>query len=90
MRCARPALSRSWPDLTPQAVRAYCDALERARSPATVAKHPSTLRGLAEALGIDAKSYARASERAGRGEPRALTHDECARLLRMADAAPPM
>lgn len=37
-------------DVTPEAVRAYRDALERAgRSPATVAKHLSALRGLADA-----------------------------------------
>ena len=42
-------------DLTPEAVRAYRDALERSgRSPATVAKHLSALRGLADAVGADA------------------------------------
>ena len=41
-------------DLTPEAVRRYRDLLEQAgRSPATVAKHLSALRGLAEALGAD-------------------------------------
>ena len=73
--------------LTPEAVRAYRDALERAgRSPATVAKHLSALRGLAEALGVETQQLRTVrSERVGRGEPRALTHDEWARLLRMPD-----
>ena len=44
-------------DLTAEAVRAYRDQLERAgRSPATVAKHLSALRGLAEALALDARA----------------------------------
>jgi site-specific recombinase XerD len=74
-------------DLTPEAVRAYRDALERAgRSPATVAKHLSALRGLAEALGVETQQLRTVrSQRVGRGEPRALTHDEWARLLRMPD-----
>ena len=42
-------------DVTPEAVRAYRDALERAgRAPATVAKHLSALRSLADAVGADA------------------------------------
>jgi integrase/recombinase XerD len=73
-------------DLTAEAVRAYRDALERAgRSPATVAKHLSALRGLAEALGLDAQLRTVRSARVARGEPRALSHDEWARLLRMPD-----
>ena len=73
-------------DLTVEAVRAYRDALERAgRSPATVAKHLSALRGLAEALGVDAQLRTVRSARVARGEPRALSHDEWARLLRMPD-----
>jgi integrase/recombinase XerD len=73
-------------DLTAEAVRAYRDALERAgRSPATVAKHLSALRGLAEALGLDAQLCSVRSARVGRGEPRALSHDEWTRLLRMPD-----
>jgi hypothetical protein len=41
-------------DVTAEAVRAYRDALERAgRSPATVAKHLSAPRGLADALGLE-------------------------------------
>ena len=39
-------------DLTPEALRAYRDALEHAdRSPATIAKHLSAIRGLAAAVG---------------------------------------
>ena len=73
-------------DVTAEAVRAYRDALERAgRSPATVAKHLSALRGLAEALGVDAQLRTVRSARVGRGEPRALSHEEWARLLRMPD-----
>jgi site-specific recombinase XerD len=74
-------------DLTPEAVRAYRDALERAgRSSATVAKHLSALRGLADALGVEAQQLRTVrSARVGRGDPRALTHDEWQRLLRMPD-----
>jgi integrase/recombinase XerC len=73
-------------DLTPEAVRAYRDALEHAgRSPATVAKHLSALRGLADAIGADAAMRTVRSARVARGEPRALDHDEWARLLRMPD-----
>ena len=74
-------------DLTPEAVRAYRDALERTgRAPATVAKHLSALRGLADALGVETQQLRTVrSQRVGRGEPRALTHDEWARLLRMPD-----
>jgi site-specific recombinase XerD len=73
-------------DLTPAAVRRYRDLLEQAgRSPATVAKHLSALRGLAEALGADQAMRTVRSARVARGEPRALTHDEFARLLRMPD-----
>jgi integrase/recombinase XerD len=73
-------------EVTPETVRAYRDALERAgRAPTTVAKHLSALRGLAEALGADAAVRTVRSARVGRGEPRALTHDEWARLLRMPD-----
>lgn len=73
-------------NVTPETVRAYRDALERAgRAPTTVAKHLSALRGLAEALGADAAVRTVRSARVGRGEPRALTHDEWTRLLRMPD-----
>ena len=74
-------------DVTAEAVRAYRDALERAgRAPATVAKHLSALRGLADALGVDTQQLRTVrSQRVGRGEPRALTHDEWRLLLRMPD-----
>jgi integrase/recombinase XerC len=73
-------------DVTPEAVRAYRDALERCgRSPATVAKHLSELRGLADALGADPAMRTVRSARVARGEPRALERDEWARLLRMPD-----
>lgn len=73
--------------ITPEAVRAYRDALEHAgRSPATVAKHLSALRGLADALGAgDPALRTVRSARVARGEPRALDHDEWQRLLRMPD-----
>jgi hypothetical protein len=58
-------------EVTPETVRAYRDALERAgRAPTTVAKHLSALRGLAEALGADAAVRTVRSARVGRGEPR--------------------
>jgi site-specific recombinase XerD len=73
-------------DLTAEVVRAYRDALEHAgRSPANVAKHLSALRGLAEALGVEAQLRSVRSARVGRGEPRALSHDYWTRLLRMPD-----
>ena len=73
-------------DLTPAAVRGYRDRLERAgRSPATVAKHLSALRGLAEAVGADQAMRTVRSARVARGEPQALSHEEFARLLRMPD-----
>jgi site-specific recombinase XerD len=51
-----------------------------------VAKHLSALRGLAEALGVETQQLRTVrSARVDRGEPRALTHDEWARLLRMPD-----
>ena len=73
-------------DLTAEAVRAYRDQLERAgRSPATIAKHLSALRRLAEALDADPAMRTVRSPSVARGEPRALSHDEWARLLRMPD-----
>jgi site-specific recombinase XerD len=74
-------------DVTPEAVRAYRDALEHAgRSPATVAKHLSALRGLADALSAgDPALRTVRSARVARGEPRALDHDEWQRLLHMPD-----
>src|SRR3954447_1882141 len=73
-------------DVTAEAVRGYRDQLELAgRSPATVAKHLSALRSLADALGVDAQLRTVHSARVARGEPRALSHEEWARLLRMPD-----
>jgi site-specific recombinase XerD len=73
-------------DLTPEAVRAYRDALERAgRTPATIAKHLSAIRGLAAAVGADADVRTVRSASVARGEPRALSHEEFARLLKMPD-----
>jgi integrase/recombinase XerD len=71
--------------LSPDTVRGYRDRLERAnRSPATIAKHLSALRTLAAALEIDGVDRVRGA-RVARGEPRALTAEEYARLLRMPD-----
>lgn len=73
-------------DLTPAVVRGYRDALEHAgRSLATVAEHLSALRGLADALGSDPATRTVRSARVARGEPRALTRDEYARLPRIPD-----
>ena len=73
-------------DLTAEAVRAYRDALEDAdRTPATIAKHLSAIRGLAAAVGADADVRTVRSASVARGEPRALSHEEYARLLKMPD-----
>ncbi len=74
-------------DLTPERVRSYRDRLERAgRTPATVfAKHLSALRQLAQALDADPAIRTVRSQSVARGEPRALSQDEFARLLRMPD-----
>jgi len=73
-------------DLTPEAVRAYRDALEHAdRTPATIAKHLSAIRGLAVAVGADTEVRTVRSASVARGEPRALSHEEFARLLKMPD-----
>ena len=73
-------------DLTAQAVRSYRDQLERAgRTPATIAKHLSALRQLAQALDADPAIRTVRSQSVARGEPRALSQDEFARLLRMPD-----
>lgn len=70
---------------TSERVRAYRDELERAgRSPATIAKHLSALRTLAAALGTDGVRNVRGAKVA-RGEPRALTATQYARLLRTPD-----
>jgi len=72
--------------VTSESVRAYRDALEHTgRTPATIAKHLSALRGLAAALGADASVRTVRSASVARGEPRALSQDEFARLLRMPD-----
>ncbi len=71
--------------LTPDSVRAYRDRLEQLeRSPATIAKHLSALRTLAAALDDDGVDRVRGA-RVARGEPRALSAEEYARLLRMPD-----
>jgi site-specific recombinase XerD len=73
-------------DLTAQAVRSYRDQLERAgRTPATIAKHLSALRQLAQALEADPAIRTVRSQSIARREPRALSQDEFARLLRMPD-----
>jgi hypothetical protein len=68
-------LPRSWArtldprNLTPETVRAYCDQLERGgRTPATVAKHLSALRQLAQALDADPAIRTVRSQRVARGE----------------------
>ena len=62
-------------DLTPEAVRAYRDGLEQTdRSPATIAKHLSAIRGLAAAVGAHADVRSVKSASVARGEPRALSH----------------
>ena len=72
--------------LTAKTVRAYRDALEHAdRTPATIAKHLSAIRGLAAAVGADADVRTVRSASVARGEPRALSHEEFARLLKMPD-----
>jgi site-specific recombinase XerD len=73
-------------DLTPETVRAYRDQLERAgRTPATIAKHLSALRQLATELDADPAIRTVRSQSVARGEPRALSGEELARLLRMPD-----
>jgi hypothetical protein len=60
-------------DLTPEAVRAYRDALERAyRTPATIAKHLSAIRGLAAAVGAMPTC-----ERSGRPASHAASRAPC-------------
>ena len=69
----------------PRACGCNRDRLERAgRSPATIAKRLSALRALAGALGVDGVREVRGAKVA-RGEPRALSTDDYARLLRMPD-----
>jgi len=75
--------------LTPEAVRAYRDRLERAgRSPATVAKHLSALRDLAAAVGADqaiGKAAEKEQEEADEGDRRFLVLP-CANCERDRDA----
>ena len=73
-------------ELTSETVRSYRDQLERAgRTPATIAKHLSALRQLAASLDADPAIRTVRSESVARGEPRALSGEEFARLLRMPD-----
>ena len=66
-------------------MRAYRDQLERhSRSPATIAKHLSALRTLASELGVERVRDVR-GQRVARGEPRALSAQQYACLLRMPD-----
>jgi len=72
--------------LTAESVRAWRDSLEtRGCSPATIAKHLSALRMLADALGADPQIAKVRSQTVARGQPRALTGEEFVRLLRMPD-----
>ncbi len=72
--------------LTPEAVRAYRDHLETAdRAPATVAKHLSAIRLLADELDVDHAVRGVRSERVEQGQPRDLTDLELERILRMPD-----
>ena len=72
--------------LAAETVRAYRDQLEGAgRTPATIAKHLSALRQLATALDGDPAIRTVRSQSVARGEPRALSEEEFARLLRMPD-----
>jgi site-specific recombinase XerD len=73
-------------ELTSETVRSYRDQLERAgRTPATIAKHLSALRQLAASLDADPAIRTVRSQSVARGDPRALSGDEFARLLRMPD-----
>jgi hypothetical protein len=66
-------------------VRAYRQSLEVAgRSPATIAKHLSALRRLADELGADDVRRVRGASVA-RGRPRHLTGEQYARLSKMPD-----
>jgi len=72
--------------LNAESVRAWRDWLEaQGRSPATIAKHLSALRTLADALGADPQIAKVRSQTVARGQPRALSGEEFARLLRMPD-----
>lgn len=72
--------------LSAESVRCWRDRLEAlGRSPATIAKHLSALRTLADALDADPQIAKVRSQSVARGQPRALVEDEYARLLRMPD-----
>ena len=72
-------------ELTRENVRAYRSSLEASgKSPATIAKHLSALRTLAAALGAHDVHQVRGGKVA-RGEPRPLSVEQYARLLRMPD-----
>jgi integrase len=82
------ALSRTGTSVPPGRDAARHGPAARARR--SLASHggqaPLGLRGLADALGgAEAQLRTVRSARVGRGEPRALSHDEWARLLRMPD-----
>jgi site-specific recombinase XerD len=57
------------------------------RTPATIAKHLSAIRGAAAAAAVGADAHVRTvrSASVARGEPRALSHKEFTRLLKMPD-----
>ena len=72
--------------LSAGSVGEWRDRLEAlGRSPATVAKHLSALRTLADALGADPQIVKVRSQTVARSRPRALSGNEYARLLRMPD-----
>jgi site-specific recombinase XerD len=84
--CARLGPEVGVEGLSAQSVGEWRDRLEAlGRSPATIAKHLSALRTLADALGADPEIAKVRSQTVARGRPRALSKDEYARLLRMPD-----
>jgi len=84
--CAGLGVDAELDALNAESVRAWRDFLEaQGRSPATIAKHLSALRTLADALGSDPQIAKVRSQTVARGQPRALTGEEYARLLRMPD-----
>ena len=74
-------------DLTSGAVQAYCDFLERqGRSQATIARHLSALRSLAEELGLDPTIQEEVKvERPSSQQPSSLAEDEYEALLSAPD-----
>jgi len=84
--CAGLGASAGLDALSAEAVRAWRDRLEaQGRSPATIAKHLSALRTLADALGADPQIAKVRSQAVALGQPRALTGEQYTRLLRMPD-----